>query len=52
MLVGKSQTLELHPLDAGCFYADGNKKLFLPELPIQQLRQGGHNGLILAGIFK
>ena len=51
MLVGNTQTLELHRSDAGCFKQMKTVLLFA-ELPIQQLCQGRHDGFILAGIFK
>ena len=52
-LLGSTQTLELHPVDAGCFKQIKRKTvLLLAEFPIQPLCQCRHNSLILAGVLK
>ena len=53
ILVGNTQTLELHPVDAGCFKQTKRKTvLLLPKFPIQPLCQCRHNSLVLAGVLK
>ena len=53
ILVGSTQTLELHPGDAGCFKQIKRKTvLFLAEFSIQPLCQCRHNSLVLAGVLK
>ena len=53
ILVGSTQTLELHPVDAGCFKQIKRKTvLLIAEFPIQPLCQCRHNSLVLAGVLK